>query len=230
MTDYFNYRLQKYNRGSSFGSTLVGITGSNGTTLYQLGGPRYMTPDPSEEFMYIADADNHRIMRISTSTTSISNVTIVAGGNGCGSAMSQLCYPWSVDYKPSVSPFLYITNAWSNTVMKWAPGAPNGTIVAGVHGGCGANATLLCSPMDVKIDHYQNIYVMDGHGHRVQMFCENSTTGITIAGMGTTGNGSKELHYARSIEFDSVMNLYVGGLFNKRTQNFLKLRHYILSL
>lgn len=164
VTDYLNYQLQKYNRGSSFGSTLIGITGSNGTTSYQLGGPRYMAPDPSEAFISIADAGNHRIMRISTSTPSISN----------------------------------------------------GTIVAGAHESCGANATLLCSSMDVKIDRYQNIYVMDGNGYLVQMFCANSKTAFTIAGTGTTGNGSKELYYARGIEFDSGMSLYVEDLFNKR--------------
>lgn len=222
VTDFYNYRVQKYINGSLNGITFVGTSGINGTGLNQLGGMRYFNFDPTETYMFIADSENHRIMRFFTNSTAGANGVLVAGGNGPGTANTQLSYPWGVYYS-SITNFLYITNLSGGTVMQWLPGASSGTVIAGIVGSSGSSATQLNGPMGIKLDNYLNMYVVDCYNHRVQMFCANNQTGITIAGNGTSGNGATQLSGPRGIAFDSAMNMYIGDLGNRRVQKFLKL-------
>jgi hypothetical protein len=223
VTDYYNYRVQKYTNGSTLGVTIAGISDSNGTALNQFGGLRYFTFDSTETYMYVTDCDNHRIMRYLTNSTTGSNGTVVAGGNGSGTATTQLNYPWGIHYLPSVSNYLYITNCYGHTVMQWIPGASSGIFIVGTPGVLGNNATLLNGPMGIKIDAYLNMYVVDNGNNRVQMFCQNSQTGITIAGNGTAGSSATEFNGPRGIAFDSLMNMYISDQGNMRIQKFLKL-------
>jgi hypothetical protein len=55
------------------------------------------------------------------------------------------------------------------------------------------------------------------------MFCYNNQTGITLAGTGVAGSTATQLNDARSLAFDSSMNLYVTDHGNNRVQKFLKL-------
>ena len=215
VTDFYNYRVQKYANGSLNGITIVGTSGINGTGLNQLGGVRYFNFDPTETYMFIADSENHRIMRFFTNSTPLANGILVASGNGPGTANTQLFYPWAAYYS-AITNFLYITNYSGGTVMQWLPGASFGTVIAGIAGSPGPNATQLNLPMDIKLDSYLNMYVVDSANHRVQMFCVNNQTGVTIAGNGTSGNGPTQLSGPRGIAFDSAMNMYIGDLGNSR--------------
>jgi DNA-binding beta-propeller fold protein YncE len=87
----------------------------------------------------------------------------------------------------------------------------------------GSNATLLNTPIGVRLDAYLNLYVVDNGNHRVQMFCQNSLTGITIADDGVSGSTATRLNGPRGIAFDSQINMYIGDLSNTRVQKFLKL-------
>jgi nicotinamide mononucleotide (NMN) deamidase PncC len=223
VTDYYNYRVQKYMNGSTTGVTIAGISGSAGVASNQFAGLRYFTFDSTETYMYVTDCDNHRIMRYLTNSTTGSNGTVVAGGNGSGTATTQLNYPWGIHYLPLVSNYLYITNCYGHTVMQWIPGASSGVFIVGTPGVAGSNATLLNGPMGIKIDAYLNMYVVDNGNNRVQMFCQNSQTGITIAGNGVAGSGATQLNAPRGIAFDSAMNMYIGDPGNSRIQKFVKL-------
>ena len=185
VVDCGNYRVQKYINGSSNGVTIAGITGSSSSALNKLTNPRYFTFDSTETYVYVADTDNNRIMRYSTSSTSGTNGVLVAGGNGAGNANNQLYAPWGINYPSAVSNFLYITNVNGHTVMQWVPGASSGTIIVGSPGVAGSNASMLNAPMGIKVDKYLNLYVVDSVNNRVQMFCQNSAIGITIAGDGS---------------------------------------------
>ena len=118
---------------------------------------------------------------------------------------------------------MYITNAASHTLMKWIPGASSGIVVAGTGNVSGSSSTLLNTPRGVKIDAYQNVYVVDSNNHRVQLFCANSRTGTTIAGTSTASNSATQLSGPRGIAFDSSMNMYISDSGNNRIQKFLKL-------
>ncbi len=223
VSDCYNSRIQKYSSGSTNGITIAGITGSAGSSLNQLNQARYLAFDSTDTYMYIADYNNHRVMRYSTNSTSGTNGTLVAGGNGAGNTNTQLNQPWGIHYLPSVSNDLYITNFAGHSVIRWTPGDPAGIFVAGTSGVAGYNSTLLNNPLGIKIDSYLNMYVVDYGNNRVQMFCANSQTGITIAGTGAQGNSATQLDGPRGIAFDTEMNMYIGDSYNQRVQKFMKL-------
>jgi hypothetical protein len=104
--------------------------------------------------------------------------------------------------------------------MRWRVGASNGTIVAGLAGNPGSNSNQLNIPSGITLDRWQNIYVNDRTNLRIQLFCNGSSTGITIAGSGTNGT-SFSLPY--DVKLDSQLNLYVVDSNGYRVWKFLKL-------
>ncbi|CAF0948318.1 unnamed protein product [Adineta steineri] len=223
VTDYYNSRVQKFVNQSTIGQTIAGISGSSGVSLNQFNGLRHLTFDPTETYMYIADCNNHRVMRYLTNSTTGNNGTLVAGGNGAGNNNNQLNSPWGIYYLPSVSNYMYITNYDGNTLMRWIPGASSGELIAGISGLSGSSSSLLSNPMGVIIDIYQNVFVVDSSNHRVQMFCPNSSIGITIAGTGISGTAATQMNRPMGIAFDSSMNMYITDYNNYRIQKFNKL-------
>ncbi|UJR11880.1 hypothetical protein I4U23_016059 [Adineta vaga] len=223
ISEYTNNRIQKYISGSTSGITIAGITGSPGSSLNQFSAPRYFALDSTETYIYIADSANNRIMRYLSNSTSGNNGVVMAGGTGAGNTNTNLNEPWGIYYLPSVSTDLYIANANGHSVIRWTPGASSGVFVAGIPGTSGTASTLLNRPAAVRIDSYQNLYVTDCNNHRIQLFCYNNQTGITIAGTGTAGISRTQLNVPRTFVFDSAMNLYVGDYGNARIQKFMKL-------
>ena len=223
VSDCYGYRVQKFINGSKIGVTVAGVNASSGTALNQFGGLRYFWFDPTETYMYVADSANHRIMRYLKNSTSGNDGVVVAGGNGPGNGNTKLNYPWGIYSFPSVTNDLYITNYYGHSVVRWTPGASSGTIVAGTPGLPGSNASLLNSPMGIKLDADLNMYVLDYSNHRVQMFCYNSQVGVTIAGTGISGSSATQLNSPRSILFDSSMNMYISDSGNNRIQKFSKI-------
>lgn len=224
VTDYNGHRLQRFDGISLNGVTVAGIAGLSGPAINQLNGPRYMTMDATETYIYIADSANHRVMRFPRTSTSGSNGVIVAGGNGSGNGNHQLNHPFGIYMNSAISNDLYIVNGNGHSVMRWTPGAPSGTFIAGTPGSPGSSSTQLILPRGIRIDSYSNVYVADMYNHRIQMFCQQSSVGVTIAGLvGIAGNGATELNRPQGIAFDSAMNLYVNDALNNRVQKFLKL-------
>ncbi|CAF4094511.1 unnamed protein product, partial [Adineta steineri] len=223
VSEYYNHRIQKYISGSNIGITIAGLNSSSGSALNQLNSPRFITLDPTQEYIYISDGENHRIMRYSTASTSGDNGILVAGGIGAGNTDTSLNRPYGIWYQPSVSSDLFITNNAGHSIMSWTPGASSGTFIAGVPGTPGSGSTLLNGPMGIRLDKYLNMFVVDHFNHRIQMFCANSKTGVTIAGTGIDGSTATTLNGPRGIAFDSGMNMYITDYGNMRVQKFLKL-------
>ncbi|CAF1468247.1 unnamed protein product [Adineta steineri] len=223
VSDFYNHRVQKYINESNIGITIAGRSWSDGSSLNQLNGPRYITLDSTQAYIYIADGYNHRIMRYSTNSISGDSGTLVAGGTSQRNTDTSLNLPWGIWYQPSVSSDLFITNHDGHSIMRWTPGAPSGTFIAGVPGKSGSSSTLLHGPMGIRLDKYLNMFVVDHFNHRIQMFCANSKTGITIIGTGISGSTATTLYEPRGIEFDSDMNMYITDYGNMRVQKFLKL-------
>jgi len=223
VTDYYNYRVQKFASGSSTGTTIAGVTGSGSSALNRFNSVRHLYVEPTETYIYVTDYNNHRVMRYSTSSSSGTNGVVVAGGNGGNYLNTTLYYPYGIHSMPSVSSDLFISNMNAHTIIRWTPGATSGYYVAGVSAVSGQSPVLLNSPAGVRVDSYLNLYVADSGNHRIQLFCQNSQTGYTIAGTGVAGNSAIQLNGARSITFDSAMNLYVSDTNNRRIQKFLRL-------
>ncbi|CAF5016463.1 unnamed protein product, partial [Rotaria sp. Silwood1] len=161
VSDFYNYRIQKFTNGSSNGTTIAGITGSAGSAFSQFNGLRYFT-------------------------FNITNGVLMAGNNGAGNSNTTLNNPWGIHYLPSVSNDLFITNYNGHSVMRWTPGASSGYFVAGVPGVSGQTsmllsypigtgiagntATQLNSPRGIAFDSAMNLYVSDTGNGRIQKF------------------------------------------------------------
>lgn len=221
--DTNNHRVQKFINGSSNGITIAGTTGSGGCSLNKLQYPRGFVFDPTETFMYVADRSCHRVLRFRTDSKSSTRGFVASGGKSNGSSVKQLDGPWSIDISSSTPDELLIANYDGHSVMRWKVGNTEGSFVAGFPGTSCTNSSCLHAPTHVKLDVYMNMYVVDGHNHRVQMFCKNSRTGTTVAGTGTAGASATHLSYPEGIGFDSNMNLYVCDKGNKRVQKFDRL-------
>jgi len=223
VSDYSNHRIQKYINGSSTGITIAGISGSPGSALNQLNSPARFTFDSTDTYFYIADYGNNRVMRYLTNSTTGNNGTLVAGGNGGNNSNTSLNGPGGIYYLPSVSNDLFIANLFGHSVIRWTPGVSSGVFVVGTPGVAGSNSTLLNQPRSIKIDNYLNIYAVDCGNNRVQLFCANNKTGLTVVGTGIAGNCTTQLNGPRSIAFDAKMNMYITDGGNIRVQKFIKL-------
>ena len=58
--------------------------------------------------------------------------------------------------------------------MKWHIGDKNGTIIGGVPGVRGSNATLLYYPDGITLDQWKNLDVADRFNNRIKLFCNGS--------------------------------------------------------
>lgn len=135
--------------------------------------------------------------------------TIVAGGNGLGSASNQLNSPGgsAVDKDGNV----YVADYGNHRVQKWAPGATQGVTVAGGIGSSAA-ANGLNYPSSVWIDDDKTLYICDGFNSRIQMWTEGATTGVTVAGGNGMGNEFDQLFFPAGI-FKKGNDIYImdGG-------------------
>ena len=170
--------------------------------------------------IYIADTGNHRIMRYLVNATS---GTVVAGGNGQGTASSQLSTPYCFTLDPSSNSFL-IANYGAHTIVRWVLNASTWTLIAGQPGSPGNTPTLLRSPLSVILDRFGNMYVTDSGNHRIQFFLSGQSNATTIAGVtGSAGTSANQLKTPYWAIVDDQLNLYVADTFNHRVQLFRRL-------
>jgi sugar lactone lactonase YvrE len=179
--------------------------------------------------LYIADAGNNRIRKVSN------GVVTTAAGNGeeygfigdNGSAISaELNYPSGVAVDAAGN--IYIADTSNNRIRKVSNGVI--TTVAGSetvgfigHRGDGgpATAATLNQPSGVALDSAANLYIADTVNQRIRKVSNGVIT--TVAGNGALGfsgdNGpatSATLDYPEGIAVDSAGNLYIADDLNNR--------------
>ena len=92
---------------------------------------------------------------------------MVAGGQGQGSALTQLSYPRGLFVDTSGA--IYVVDDENHRVLRWPKGAQQGTVIVGGNGQ--GNATnQLNYPVGLSFDRHRNLYVVDCYNHRVQRF------------------------------------------------------------
>src|SRR5438132_1083687 len=128
------------------GITVAGGNGQ-GSAANQLTHPAGVFVDASGN-IFIADQYNNRIQKWAPRATD--GIT-VAGGNVAGNAANQLNYPTGVfvDANGNIfvadAPHPIVLGNENNRIQKWAPGATQGSTVAGGNG-YGSAANQLASP------------------------------------------------------------------------------------
>ena len=188
--------------------TIVAGGNGQGWANNQLGSPAGVAVDSANN-VYVADMYNSRVVKWAPGTT---EGVVVAGGNGTGYATDQLARPIGVAVDSSGN--IYVVDraatgadAGGDRVVKWAPNATSGTVVAGGNGR-GYNRNQLNQPSSVALDSSGNLYIADSGNQRVMVWSPSDTQGTTLVG---SGDGFFSVGYNYPIAVDSSDNVYVGG-------------------
>lgn len=201
-------------------ATITPILGGLGSANNQTQSPYGIAYYSATDTLYVADFGNSRVMCY---TSGASAGYLAAGDGTTGKSITQLNLPARV-YFDSFSNSLIIVNYASHNVVRWTLGATNCTLLAGdIHGNPGNDSNTLYFPLDVTLDPMGNMYVADRSNHRIQLYMNGQTQGITIAGVtGINGSASNLLYSPYSIKLDNQLNLYVSDFNNNRIQKFLR--------
>ncbi|CAF1256405.1 unnamed protein product [Adineta steineri] len=114
---------------------------------------------------------------ICASATWNRNGITVAGGNGVGSALNQLHYPYGLFVNDDDT--IYIVDSLNYRVVKWEAGVSSGRLVAG--GNEEGNRNNQLSYMTkVVVDKTGTIFICDADNKRVQRWSKNDNYGQTV--------------------------------------------------
>ncbi|CAF0936989.1 unnamed protein product [Adineta steineri] len=166
-------------------------------------------------FLYVSDCRNE-VRRWKMGEHNNKGI-LVAGGNGYGYQLNQLCRPAYIFVDDNQS--IYISDQFNHRVMKWKKGAKEGTIVAGGNGE-GRNLNQLSHPLGVIVDDLDQIYVADFGNHRIVRWYEGKEEGEVVVGGNGQGNLSNQLNVPMGLSFDDEGNLYVADYLNHRIEKF----------
>lgn len=197
--DKVNKRVQKWNKNDDHGVTIIPNISCWGIALDDYG------------LLYISDiSGDHHII-------TWPDGRIVAGGNGEGSALNQLDFPYFifVDHERSV----FVADGDNHRIVKWPFGATEGIIVAGGNGP-GHELNQLYQPSSVIVDRMGTVYVADDSNPRITRWFKGSKEGVIAVGGRGNGNHIDQIGTQCDITFDRSGNLWVVDYFNERIQFF----------
>lgn len=216
-----------YRIDTAAGSNWVGDNGpATSALLFQADG---IASDPSGN-LYLADAQNHRIRKVTRAGTITTLVgTGVAGfsGDGGPAAAAQLDSPYGLVFDGPGN--LYIADLGNARVRRVGVDgiittvAGGGALPAGgVNEGSAATMLSLIAPRNVAWDGYGSIYISDFGANRVYKLSSGGslTTAAGTGIQGFSGDGGAatraQLAYPAAIALDRQGSLYIGD-----TQNHL---------
>ena len=205
--------------------TLYGNTGdggpANAALLYQ---PSGVCSDLSGN-IYIADAGNNRIRKITAATGIITTIAghDIAGFSGDGGLADTALLNDPVSVAVDSSGNVYIADEGNNKIRKItaSTGYINtiaGTGIAGYSGdGSPATAAMLDTPTAVAVDHSRNIYIADYNNARIREIVASTGKIVTFAGTGMSGYSgdgfaatTAKLMTPIALSVDNSNNVYIA--------------------
>ena len=210
------------------GNGVAGGSGDNGpATRATLNTPASLAIDAAGN-VFVADAFNHRIRKISPSgdiTTLVGTGEAGADGDGGPAADARLRLPLGVAVDSAGT--LYIADTYNHRIRKvTAEGIIStiaGTGVSGFSGDGGlGTAALLASPTGIAVASDGTLYIADTRNHRVRKLTVDGTI-TTVAGTGAAGyNGDggpatlARLNNPRGVAVSADGKLYIVDRENRR--------------
>jgi DNA-binding beta-propeller fold protein YncE len=175
--------------------------------------------DALTEDVYIADCFNLRIQQVSSVTITLQGRTVV------DSDSSPAVYaPFGVQFDAHRN--LYVSD-WMQRVIRWAPNATIGTIVAGTET-AGSDASSFDLPDIFDLDASgEYVYVADRNNNRIQKWklpfngSSRATAGVTVAGGNGAGNLPNQLNSPHSVCLSKKTGaIYIADSGNNRVQRW----------
>ncbi len=198
IADTHNHRIRKVSVGTITtvaGSNTAGFSGDGGPAASAtLSNPTALAVDSSGN-LYISDTDNHRIRKLSGTTTII--ITTVAGNgeqgfSGDGSAATSAAIDSPNGVAVDALGAIYISDTHNQLVRVVRISGIISTLAGDRHktfggdGGPGRSASL-ARPRGISVDAQGNIYVADSDNNRIRLISNTGTSIKTVAGNGSQG-------------------------------------------
>ncbi|RIV20473.1 T9SS C-terminal target domain-containing protein [Fibrisoma montanum] len=219
VADQVNNRIMKFPPNSSVGTagTIVAGGMGYGSDFTQLKYPTGVFVDTFGA-IYVADRDNHRIMKFPRNSSMGTPGTIVAGYTGQGSAPNQLNTPSGVYLDNDGA--IYVADLNNHRIMQFprnsSMGTP-GTVVAGARDGkFGNEVNRLRYPTSVFVDDSKTVYVADAGNNRIMKWPRGASEGTTVAGGNDFGSLPKQLNAPAGVFVDQAGAVYVADYLNNR--------------
>jgi PKD repeat protein len=201
VSDYFNYRIQKFNSTGTF----ISKWGSYGYDEGQFRGEPWGVAVDSNENVYVADTWGHRIQKFSNTGTLLAKW----GSYGSGDGQFHVAIGIAVDNAGN----LYVADYFNHRIQKLSN---TGTFIT-KWGSSGTGDGQFREPEGIAVDGAGNVYVVDTGNHRIQKF---TSDGTFITKWDSYGSGDGEFNKPRDIAVDSSGNFYVTECGNHRIQKF----------
>ena len=197
--------------GASGNHTNEIIFGNNGRGdgLNQLSMPQGMTSGGSMNYsyLYVADTGNHRVIRFTRGGEQTGKV--VAGGNGKGSDLNQLHFPFNVEVDNEGN--VYVADPYNSRIVKWEPNANEGIVVSEI---CG---------YDIAMDDNYFYTAIQGDNPSIYRINKNDKDDVMVIS-GGNGKGSEINQYENPIyiDIDYSGNIFVSDDTNLRIMKISK--------
>lgn len=224
VADCFNHRIRKITTAGVVstlaGNSTNGFADGNGSSAL-FNAPRGVALD-AQGNIYVADADNHRIRKI----TPAGVVSTMAGNGNAGyadgnSTSAEFSFPRGVSVDAQGN--IIVADQDNHRIRKITPTGVVSTIagngILGFADGTGTAAQFRY-PGSVAVDTQGNVYVADINNQRIRKITSAGVVS-TLAGNGTLGfaDGSGTLaqfYYPVSVDLDAQGNIYVADQDNNR--------------
>jgi Zn-dependent metalloprotease/uncharacterized protein YjdB len=215
------------------GNGSLGYSGDGGpATAATLQRPVGIARDASGN-IYIADGENNRVRRISTTgiiSTIAGSASSGYSGDGGAATAATLSFPSSVAVDASNN--IFIVDRGNSRIRRVTGGiittvAGNGSTTASGDGGAATSAGI--SPFFISVDGSGNFYISDAVNNKVRVV---NSAGIinTVAGTGTAGYSgdlgpatAAELNNSYGVYMSPAGNLYIGDSWNERVRKLCSL-------
>jgi sugar lactone lactonase YvrE len=231
IADYNNFVVRIVSAGviATFAGTgtTSGFSGDTGLAINaRLGGPVGLAVNAAGTILYIADAPNNVIRKVTSGTiTTIAGLGPASGGfsgDGGNATAAALNYPTGVALDSAGN--LYIADSGNHRIRQISTSGTISTIAGtttfGFNGdNLPANSTSLYLPKSVAVDAQGNVYIADTGNQRIRKITAGVIT--TIAGNGNTGyTGDKGpaasalINNPQGIAADANGNIYIADTNN----------------